>query len=349
MGAGHVMRCLTLAEALRSRGASVAFLSLPLAGNLHEMLERRQFRVLALEPGAAEDAWNGADWWRRDAELTAEALLRAGGTPEWLVVDHYGLDARWMQALRQRARHILAIDDLANRRLDCDLLLDQNSPSPRHRAYLQLIPHGAGRLLGPAFALVRPEFARLREAALARRDGRLERILICMGASDPANDSAKALAGLMGSSRAGLAVDVVVGASNPHASDLDAICRTLPHARLHVQTEQMAQLMANADLAICACGSTTWERCVVGLPALAIVQSADQATIGDAVAQAGAHRLLGPADQITADGYRRAIESVSAGMLAAMAAAAAGLCDGRGTDRVADAMFRIAGAATCVA
>jgi UDP-2,4-diacetamido-2,4,6-trideoxy-beta-L-altropyranose hydrolase len=279
--------------------------------------------------GAASTAWEP------DAEQTGAAIAAAGLSPHWLVVDHYGLDRRWERALRGHARRIMAIDDLADRAHDCEMLLDQNLANPRHARYRQLLPSGATQLLGCQYALVGAEFARLRAAALARRRGQLERVLISMGGSDPSNDTARALDGLQRSRCAGIAVDVVIGAANPHRAALETRCSRVPGCVLHVQTTRMADLMTQADLAISGGGSTTWERCALGLPAIAVSQSEDQVAIARAMADAGGHQLLGPSADVREVDYAAALDGMTGAALCDMSAAAAALCDGEGAERVA--------------
>jgi UDP-2,4-diacetamido-2,4,6-trideoxy-beta-L-altropyranose hydrolase len=333
LGSGHVMRCLTLAEELRRRGATVAFVCQVRDGDMCDAIAARGFGVFRLNISVLEASWE------RDAAQTQAALQMAEVVPEWLVVDHYDLDRRWETILRRQARHIMVIDDLANRPHDCDLLLDQNFDSPLHRSYARLLPAATRLLLGTEYALVRAEFEQHRPCALARRTGQLRRILITMGGTDPANDTAVALAGLATQAADGVGLDVVIGAGNPHREAVRKLCADNPRAELHIQTSRMAELMMRADLAIAAGGSTTWERCVLGMPALVTIQSADQAPIAKAVAAVGAHRVLGSSKDVTAQDYGRAIQALTADELVRMSTISATLCDGRGTQRVATHLF----------
>jgi UDP-2,4-diacetamido-2,4,6-trideoxy-beta-L-altropyranose hydrolase len=334
LGSGHVRRCLELASRLAARGTAVMFVCAEGPGDMIDAISARGMRTARLR---ASGEARGADAaaWEPDAEQTGAAIAAAGLTPHWLVVDHYGLDARWERALRAHARRIMAIDDLADRAHDCELLLDQNLENPRHARYRQLLPSGATQLLGCRYALVGAEFARLRGAALARRCGQSERVLISMGGTDPSDDTGRALEGLQRSRCAGRAVDVVIGAANPHREALAARCGRLPRCTLHVQTTRMAELMTHADLAITGGGSTTWERCCLGLPAIAVSQSEDQVAIAEAMAEAGGHQLLGPSADVREADYTAALDSMSAAALLYMSAAAAALCDGEGAERVA--------------
>ena len=341
IGSGHVMRCLTLAEELRRHGATVTFVCRIRDGDMREAIAERGFAVLHLNlsdgDGAARatPAVAGDASWQEDAAQTQSALKAAGLEPEWLVVDHYALDRRWEALLRDQSRHILVIDDLANRPHDCDLLLDQNFDSPLHPLYARLVPAAARLLLGTGYALVRREFEQHRACALARRTGQLRRILISMGGTDPANDTAVALTGLAAQAADGVGLDVVIGAGNPHRQAVRSLCEGIPRAELHVQTSRMAELMMRADLAITAGGSTTWERCVLGLPALVTIQSEDQAPIAKAVEAVGGHRVLGSSKDLTAHDYGRAIQALPPDELLHMSTISATLCDGRGAQRVA--------------
>jgi UDP-2,4-diacetamido-2,4,6-trideoxy-beta-L-altropyranose hydrolase len=273
--------------------------------------------------------------WQEDAKQTQAIIKATGLALDWLIVDHYALDHRWELELRGQVRRIMVIDDLAERAHDCDLLLNQNFDNPLHSRYAQLLPPSSRSLLGTQYALVRPEFALHRPTALARRNGQLRRVLVSMGGTDPANDTATALAGLATQAMDGVALDVVVGAGNPHRQTVRSLCRGIPTAELHIQTSRMAELMTRADLAITAGGSTTWERCVLGMPAIVTIQSRDQSTIAEAVRRIGGHQVLGWSKNLAAEDYRRAIQALNPGELIRMSKISATLCDGRGAERVA--------------
>lgn len=326
IGVGHVMRCLTLAAQLRERGATAIFLCREEPGDLRQLIAHTGFSVVTLT--AASD-------WSADVEATRLAIATSAARPEWLVLDHYGLDHRWEEGVRSSVGSIMVIDDLADREHDCDMLLDQNIENPRHQRYAKLIPAEARLLLGSQYALIRPEFAQLRSISLARRHGQLERLLVTMGGADPANDTAKVLHGLSAEGTSSVPVDVVIGTSNTHKDDIRGICARVPSARLHVQTPRMAELMCSADLAITAGGSTTWERCVLGLPAIVTLQSEDQVAIAEAVASAGGHLLLGWSEDLTPADYTRSLRDLHSDDLARMSQASAELCDGYGAGRVA--------------
>jgi UDP-2,4-diacetamido-2,4,6-trideoxy-beta-L-altropyranose hydrolase len=267
-----------------------------------------------------------------DARATCERL--AGLAVDWLIVDHYGLGIEWEQAVGVCARNLLVIDDIG-RDHECTLLLDQNWPNPMHDHYRRTLAESS-LLLGPQYALLRAEFAASRATALQRRTGALDRILVSMGGSDPTNATAKALAGLEAAWQDSWHVDAVIGAGNPHRESIETICSRLPAATLHIQASNMAQLMTAADCAIGAGGSTTWERCCLGLPSLVSILSNDQIPIATAVARDGAQSLVGRDHEASIADYTREMSALSPARLLAMSAAAARICDGLGAGRVTE-------------
>lgn len=331
LGAGHVMRCLTLADALRADGAQTRFLCRNLPGHLGDLIQARGHVLRWLDVPADAEAV-------ADAEATRRAL--AVDSPwDWLVADHYALDAEWERAQHGLAGRILAIDDLADRRHACDLLLDQNLKPDN--SYEALIPLACRSLIGPSYALLRPEFARARRA-LPAVSVTVQRLLLCFGGSDPLDLTGLALDALDSLDDSGARVDVVVGQGYPHRARLQARCAARPGTSFHCQTENMAELMARADLALGASGVATWERACLGLPALVITFADNQRPIARAAEAAGLLAWAGDAESMS----RERLAAALAGLLAAperraaMHAACLERVDGEGCARVLEAMRR---------
>lgn len=279
IGTGHFMRCLTLADALTQRGVQIRFVCRHLPEHLRGMLIGRghEFTLLESRPGEAlSDSLAHAHWLgvsqHADAQDTIQAL--SDQTWDWLVVDHYALDARWESALRHMAKNILAIDDLADRQHDCDLLLDQNFYADMDTRYISKVPTQCQLLLGPRYALLRDEFRQMREQ-VKPRTGPAKCVLVFFGGVDADNYTGRALDALPNLGIEGLHVDVVIGAQHPHRQQIEAACSEKSFV-CHVQTARIAELMAAADLAIGAGGSATWERCCLGLPTLTICVAENQ-------------------------------------------------------------------------
>ncbi len=356
MGTGHLIRCLTLADALAQAGAHVTIISRTDPGLLGRLVGERTFAIELLasttagapqavdvtEPGAPYAHWLPVHW-SVDAADTAAALERIGPT-DCLVVDHYALDHRWERLQRRRAARIMVVDDLANRPHDCDLLLDQNLAEAYETRYDALVPAACHKLLGPRYALLRPEFARER-ARLRPRDGSIRRVLVFLGGSDPDNVTGKVLSAIAALRRPDIAVDVVLGAASPHIEAVRAQTANLPNARLHVQVDNMAELMAAADLAIGSGGSATWERCCLGLPTIAVCIAENQRAALSRLANDGVHAHLG---QQAAGGHRHIVDAILSLVEApaharGMSQRAAKLVDGNGDQRVGEALLAMIG------
>jgi UDP-2,4-diacetamido-2,4,6-trideoxy-beta-L-altropyranose hydrolase len=354
IGTGHIMRCLTLADALREQGGQCRFVCREHPGNLIDLIQRRGHEVSVLpafeyhDPSAANPvhaAWLGVRW-DEDAEQTRAAL--AGLTFDWLVVDHYALDARWERVMRAHAAQILVIDDLADRPHDSDLLIDQNL-GRRASDYAALVPAHCKLLIGSVFALLRPEFALVRERSLARRQQpALKHLLLTMGGVDKDNVTLKVLDALQDCPLPpDCRLTVVMGAQAPWLATVQKRAATMPWpTEVLINVQDMATLMAESDLAIGAAGSTTWERCCLGLPSLIVVLAENQQGIAAALDTSGAGSSLGRAEDPDFSGklvravHRLATASMA---LAFMSAKAQALVLGDGTQRVLQAMASLTG------
>jgi UDP-2,4-diacetamido-2,4,6-trideoxy-beta-L-altropyranose hydrolase len=344
MGSGHVMRCLTLANELREQGADTMFICREHPGHLFGLIELFQHRLLRLPFSAstpkgklAHAHWLGATQ-QEDARQTSETLKTIGHL-DWLIIDHYALDVEWETAMRPHARHIMVIDDLADRKHDCDVLLDQNYYSDMETRYEKLVQPHCKKMLGPKYALLRPEFKEAR-GNLKVRDGSVKRIFVFFGGSDPTNETGKALRAIQQYGRPDIAIDVVVGSTNPHQEEIASLCAQLTNAELHRQVNNMAELMARADIAIGAGGSTTWERCALALPTLTISVAENQVAIAEGVDQAHAQLYLGAAGKVTSEIIEAQLERLllHPQELVAMSKAGQRLVDANGTHRIIEAI-----------
>ena len=315
---GHVMRCLALADALRRRGLTVMFVCREHEGHLCELIVEWGFRVSRLAPLGSADHAGVADvrdvrigaTWREDAEQTCDAVTSLGAKPDWLVVDHYALDYRWEAMLRTSVGRIMAIDDLADRRHDCDVILDQNYYENSESRYDGLSTQDCTRALGPSFALLRQEFYEARRA-LRQRDGSLKRVLVAFGGSDSTNETAKVLAALGGPAFREMQIDVVVGVLNRHKKDLLARNASGALVRVYEQPANIAELMATADLCVGAGGTMTWERCSVGLPTVVVTVADNQEETSRALHRAGVVLCLGRADDVCSAKIAAAVETLA--------------------------------------
>lgn len=344
IGTGHIMRSLTLADALSKTGAESHFICRAHEGNLAAFIRQRGYPVhlfdMASTPSIEKTSLAHAEWLgasvAQDAAETALLLSRLN--PDWLIVDHYALDERWETKQRQYAKKIMVIDDLADRQHDCDLLLDQNL-GRADADYVKLIPPHCIRLIGPNYALLRPEFARLRPYSLQRRQaGSIQKLLITMGGVDKDNATGRVLQALRHSSLPDdCIITVVMGETAPCLNEVKALAARLPWiVDVRVNVRDMAQLMADSDLAIGAAGSTAWERCCLGLPTLMVVLADNQQFIADQLAVIGAGLILNGQSELQGQLCLMLEEVISSGqLLDKLINGAASVLDGLGIEKIA--------------
>jgi len=302
IGAGHLMRCLALADALSGTGVSCRFITRAHLGDITAHVVKRGYEVTVLPVGNLQvysdtqtdpySKWLGVPW-LLDAEQTIAALVNRP-KPKWLVVDHYALDHRWERAVRFSCEHLLVVDDLANRNHEADMLIDQTL-GRLESDYLNLVNLTCQLRCGVQHVLLQAEFKEWRTISLERRvDPLLRRILISLGGVDQHNISSKILNVL---DKCGLPdeieICIILGESSPWIAEMRRLvvdCCT--KVQLIVGAENMAELLAGCDLAIGAAGTSCWERCYLGVPTLMLVLAENQREIANRVAAKGAVELL---------------------------------------------------------
>jgi len=299
IGTGHVMRCLTLAQVLKENGANVEFICRKHEGSLIDKIRSIGFHVNELEvldeievdAKLAHSHWLGATQ-QQDADDCID-ILKAEKS-DWLIVDHYALDEQWQKRLKPYYEELMVIDDLADRKHQCDVLLDQTF-GRQQEDYSTLTPKGCKLLLGSQYALLRPEFFKWRSYSIRRRSKvEFKQLLINMGGVDADNITGSILDELKICNLPNdISITIVMGVSAPHLESVKLKAVTLPYkTEIKVDVGNMAEIMANADIAIGAAGATTWERCCLGLPTIQIVTAENQNTIAKSLAKKNAVKLL---------------------------------------------------------
>jgi UDP-2,4-diacetamido-2,4,6-trideoxy-beta-L-altropyranose hydrolase len=329
IGTGHVMRCLTLADELRQRDLDISFICREESGNLINYIENRGYKVHRL-PGEIDI--------ETDRKLTKEILSKYETKPNWLIIDHYDIDISWEYQLRKYSKKIMVIDDLANREHDCDLLLDQNYSKNDYR-YIGLAPENCTKLLGPKYAMLRPQFRKAREN-LRKKDSGANRILVFMGGVDSKGITSKALRAIHMLGRSDIAIDVVVGNLSSYHDEIKTLTSKIPNTSCHHNVENMAKLMTSAGLCIGAGGTTTWERCCVGLPTITIILADNQRDMSRNLDKEGYIINLGWYHNVTENNIKEAIEGLidNPQKMVSMSDKSRNLVDGEGVNRVCDAM-----------
>ena len=283
MGVGHLMRCLTLADELKKQNHNATFICRELKGNLIKLIEHRVL-ILPVDKDFQSDdlylSWLGATQ-EQDAKQTIQVIH---DNADLLIVDSYALDEVWHKQLKPYTKKIMVIDDLADRDFNCDILLNQNIVS-KQGDYQGKVPKDCQLLLGCEYALLRPEFTSFRKRALQKRQKTqgIKNILISMGGSDKRNITYNVLQQL----NDGFNIVVVLGSASLYSEMIIDYAKG-KNIEVIINADNMAELMLDADLAIGAGGSTSWERCCLGLPTLLFVIAENQRVIAENLEHLGA-------------------------------------------------------------
>ena len=313
IGSGHLMRCLTLAQQYRKEGHNVIFVCRNLEGNLTDLVIKQGFQLHLLPAAEENDTLTGYGKWltvtqEQDAAETASILQQFCNVGR-VVVDSYAIDETWEKVVRPYTDEIFVIDDLANRKHDCDILLDQNFYLNKDERYNGFVPEHCKLLLGPEHALLREEFYQAKEK-MKPRDGKLHNILVFYGGADATDETTKSIEALSQLKQSGelanVKATIVVGGNNPRKDKIAALCREKGFEYLY-QVNNMAELMVEADLMLGAGGSTTWERCFLRLPAIVTAVAENQFQICDDCATAGIIYYLGHCNNVTIDDIYQAV------------------------------------------
>lgn len=313
VGSGHLMRCLTLAQRYRKEGHNVAFICRDLEGNLAGLVKEQGFQLVVLPAAVQDETLTGYGKWltvaqKQDAAETV-AVMRKIGKVDRVVVDSYAIDEAWEKIVRPYTIEIFVIDDLANRKHDCDILLDQNFYLNKDERYIGLVPEHCKLLLGPEHALLREEFYQAKEK-MKHRDGELHNILVFYGGADTTDETSKAIKALsqlnQGGELANVKITIVVGGNNPRKDIIAALCHEKGFEFLY-QVNNMAELMSEADLMLGAGGSTTWERLFLDLPAIVTAIAENQFEICEVCASVGMINYLGKWFDVTEEDIINAV------------------------------------------
>lgn len=328
IGLGHVVRQIALARALAERGAEVVFVT----RELEPRVAAAGFACLALGLPAPEPT---RPWSRADQEADARATMGlAGGSIDTVIVDHYGLDRVWESRLRSVAGTIVAVDDLADRARDVDIVVDHNWYGPGSDSrYDAQVPAGCRQLIGPRHALLHHDYARARQKA---QPGAWppRRVLVSFGGTD-AGGQTRAAVEALGRSGLDLVIDVVAGSPAVVTDDLASTVAATPGASLQVALPSLVPSLVQADLAFGASGTATWERMCLEVPAVVTTTAPHQSGVTRALAEAGFTTWAGLTDEVDVDAYRRVLDD----LLATGPAMAPPLVDGLGVARVAAAVL----------
>lgn len=310
IGTGHLMRCLTLANELKIHGCQVCFLSCHMPEYLQNLIAEKGYEFLLLNALSETQEEDLAElphsaWLQTTQGADAKEVIKnlEHRSVDWLIVDHYALDQQWESTVRKCVNKIFVIDDLADRRHDCDFLLDQNLYHDMHARYSNMVLPDCKLLLGPRYALLRSAFRESRPS-LEMRKRAVKRVLISFGGMDINNNTRQALMALQHIDIKNLKVDVIIGPQHPAREQIEVECLSKEFT-CYVQTDKIVDLINDADIAIGAGGVGLWERCCLGLPTITFSTASNQdLQIQDAAAEG---LIYSPSIDDVKDGIYQAI------------------------------------------
>lgn len=342
MGIGHVMRCLTLAIELKKQfKGNCIFIASDHEGNINKLIIKNGFKLFVLKRkckfvnNSNDKSWLSSSL-SHDAKEVIDIIVKLNFNIDWLVVDHYSINDSWHEDVRRYVKKIIVIDDLANRKYKCDLLIDQTY-GIKDRRYHGLIDSKTKLLLGADYALLQTKFYKLRGLAEVRRENltKVKQILISMGGYDPFHISEFVVNSLI-KMKLNLKVDLVISSKADNFKKLSDLSLKLTWLTLHIDADNMAELICNADLAIGAAGTSSWERACLGLPSIVISMADNQLTIAKHLSDIKAIIWLGDYSKIKSEQLILSIKKLifDPVLYKIMVRECFKICDGLGVQRV---------------
>ncbi len=325
-GSGHVSRCIALAQALQAQDWAVTLVTRTGVADYVPGIVKSGIEIAEFDDAALRDIAGMSD--------------RLGAEADAAIFDGYGFTAEDEAAARRWASVIVAIDDQPNRKHDCDLLLDQTL-GRRPEDYADCVRPEALILTGTEFVLLNSAFMEARRRRKLSQ-GKQPALVLSFGGADEHDLASRALEELAECGWQG-SVTVVLPRSAPHFAGVSARATGLPFpVRLadNAGPEDMAEILAQADIAAGTAGVSTWERCMLGIPSVVVVVADNQARIAQAVNEAGAAMLLGTVEALEPGALAAGIQALASdpALRERMSAACTAVCDGQGAARVADAI-----------
>lgn len=292
IGAGHITRCLSLARYLRSLGHNCKFICRVQKNNLIEKIKKEKFEVFPLRNSQKKQLTNNQinpyldyiDWLEtnqiHDAKQTIKVLSKE--KVDWIIVDHYSLDQSWETLLKAHTKKLMVIDDLVNRKHNCDLLLNQNLGSLK-KNYKNLVPPYCKQIHGSNYILLHQDY-HLIKPKLRSFNVKINRIIVYFGNGEESVKYVKSvIEAFQDKNLESISLDIVINTKNSNIQKIKQLISKKRNFKLYSDLPNLAKIMSKSDLGIGAGGSTTWERCFLGLPSILIVTDNNQKSIANSI------------------------------------------------------------------
>ncbi len=305
VGSGHLIRCLTLADLMKSYGMEVCFICRNLDGSMVSLPKSRGYKVILLPCAEYDASLSGYASWltvsqERDAQETVEILCSLG-IVDLVVVDSYALDQVWERVIRPFTKCIFVIDDLANRIHDCDYILDQTFGAEVEKRYDSCVSKRTKQFLGVSYVLMKPVFYSMRNKCCVRKT--VKKVFVFYGGSDDTNETQKVLKAISHNGFIQFHFIILVGSINKNKDIIKMECAHLKNVEYYCQVDNVEEYIAQSDVALAAPGGNTWERCMLGLPSIMTVTADNQRKIAKQIEESGAGISIGWHSNITSSEY----------------------------------------------
>ena len=339
IGIGHMLRCVALAEELRNTFDKIIFLSKKNSGSIIEVILKNGFEVSIIDTQIKKSLKNNSKL-KNEHEIIKNLLTSYKKNLNFLLIDHYDISSNYESLLRKIFKKIFVIDDLANRKHDCDLLIDQNYYKDLTNRYLKLVSKNTITLLGPKYAILRSEFRNSKKINY-KKNIFPNRILISFGGSDPTNECEKVLNAIFSLKNKQFVITAVTGIHNKNFKQLKKQFGGNDNIKILNHTNNFNELLLNSDLCFGAGGTTTWERLYLGLPSIVTIISSDQKESVEFLSDKGHIINLGLAKNITTKTYVETLQKLNPDLLYNMSLNNQKLVDGNGSIRIKEQLIEL--------
>ncbi|MFB5195260.1 UDP-2,4-diacetamido-2,4,6-trideoxy-beta-L-altropyranose hydrolase [Neobacillus sp. KR4-4] len=297
IGTGHLIRCLTIAHKAKIHGFNIVFICKNDKDNLKQMVVNEGFQFFEIPKELnfkIDPTVNYSEWlkssFEHDVSKSINIIQQFIGQ-KYLIIDHYGIDFKWETIIYEFVDKLIVIDDLADRKHKCDILIDQNFFMDLNVRYKDKLIGETKTFLGPNFAIFRDEFYVNRILVNVRT--KVQKILIFFGGSDPTNATLRTLNLINEINLENIAVEVVVGSTNKDKDEIQTICNNTRNFNFHCQINYFSKLISECDLCIGAGGINLWERIFMLLPTITISVAENQDSVLQEVQKTGCIYHLG--------------------------------------------------------
>jgi UDP-2,4-diacetamido-2,4,6-trideoxy-beta-L-altropyranose hydrolase len=339
IGRGHITRCVTLAIALKEKGAEIVFICRKNPEFPYKLFKDKDFN-LSLLPAYTNKLIDKESWLGVEELVDAEQTVEKIGTikPDWLIVDHYGIGYEWESLLKEHVKKLFVIDDYVSRKHNCDLFLNQNHLDDiSNELNENILSENTTKLLGPQYVLLDKIYC---EHKFSKSINNSKRILLYLG-TDPDNITGQILTRLLQPEFSDLKIDIVLGGCNPFENEIRKQAESNPLIYIHDVLPDLCQLMKQADLSIGAGGATTWERMFMGVPSLIICTADNQLLTCEALYKEGLIEYAGHVNDIDIEDVvkclKRMIDNVA--HLRSLSNKGQKMVDGLGVERITDMLL----------